>query len=225
MKTMHDEALNQFLQTKTVVHIFGAGLRSDRPAHTAVKELCDRGWAVSPVHPRDAGGTIEGFPIRPHLDDGVVPEIVVLFLAPERARAVVRNLIVRIHRDDFPLVWFQNGAEDQHAIEALTEMGADFVVDDCIVRYSERHNLICSHPVLPQTWCLQTSSIDGDGGSVWTVHSSESASIEAAGERLEWVGSISDLATSNHTIPRYIRSLQTEQESLVSLAIRLTKQT
>jgi hypothetical protein len=40
---------------------------------------------------------------------------------------------------------------------------------------------------------------------------------------LEWVGSLDDLAHSQHTIPRYIRSLQIEDESTHALAERLTK--
>ena len=41
---------------------------SEKPAHTkAVKELSDRGWAAAPIHPRDGGATIDGFPIRPRV--------------------------------------------------------------------------------------------------------------------------------------------------------------
>ena len=214
-----------FLSSTKEVHIFGAGLRSDRPAHTAVKELSDRGWAVSPIHPRDAGSTIDGFPIRPNLEDGILPTVAVLFLAPERARAVVRNLIVRFEVDNFPLVWFQPGAEDQQAIEALQEMGVQYVVEDCIVRYSERHNLECAESVLPQTWCLQTAAKQGDGCSIWTVHSTESGTTEEMNDSLEWVGTLDDLALSNHTIPRYIRSLQSPEETLHTLAERLTRKT
>lgn len=217
--------LSQFLSSKKEIHIFGAGLRSDRPAHTAVKELSDRGWAVSPIHPRDAGGTIEGFPIRPCLDDGILPTVAVLFLAPERARAVVRNLIVRFEVDNFPLIWFQPGAEDPHAIEALHEMGAQYVVDDCIVRFSERHSLVCAESVLPQKWCLQIAAKDGDGCSIWTIHSTESKNTEAMDDSLEWVGTLGDLALSNHTIPRYIRSLQCPDETLHALAERLAQKT
>ena len=61
------------------------------------------------------------------LDEGVIPKIVVLFLAPERARNVVRKLIMTIDSDNFPLVWFQHGAEDEDAIAALEELGANYV--------------------------------------------------------------------------------------------------
>ena len=204
-----------------MIHIFGAGINTEKPAHKAVHELSARGWAVAPIHPKDAGATIAGFPIRPSLDDGVSPGIVVLFLAPERARGVVRSLILSQDHSQFPLVWFQHGAEDDDAISALEEMGANYVIDDCIVVNSNTNDLKCENSILPQTWCLQIASEDGDGCSVWSVQSSESAEFGPPATELEWVGSLDDLKSSKHTIPRYIRSLQQESETLLQLANRL----
>ena len=215
-------SIRSILSNTEVIHIYGAGLNSERPAHSAVGELSERGWAIAPLHPRDGGATIEGFPIRPALDDGIVPKVVVLFLAPERARAVVRNLIIRFERDRFPLVWFQLGAEDEQAHQALVEMDVPFVEDDCLVRFAQRHSLQCTNSSLPQQWFLQTASEDGDGCSVWSVHSSNSASLIRPLEALEWVGSLDDLTQSNHTIPRYIRSLKQQDETLQTLAVRLS---
>ena len=215
-------SIRSILSNTDVIHIYGAGLNSERPAHSAVGELSERGWAIAPLHPRDGGATIEGFPIRPALDDGIVPKVVVLFLAPERARAVVRNLIIRFERDRFPLVWFQLGAEDEQAHQALVEMDVPFVEDDCLVRFAQRHSLQCTNSSLPQQWFLQTASEDGDGCSVWSVHSSNSASLNRPLEALEWVGSLDDLTQSNHTIPRYIRSLKQQDETLQTLAVRLS---
>ena len=215
-------SIRSILSKTDVIHIYGAGLNSERPAHSAVGELSGRGWAIAPLHPRDGGATIEGFPIRPVLDDGIVPKVVVLFLAPERARAVVRNLIIRFERDQFPLVWFQLGAEDEQAHQALLEMDVPFVEHDCLVRFAERHSLQCTTSSLPQQWFLQTASEEGDGCSVWSVHSSNSASLNRPLEALEWVGSLDDLTQSNHTIPRYIRSLKQQDETLQTLAVRLS---
>ncbi len=215
-------SLQSMLSSTETIHIYGAGLKTERPAYSAVGELSERGWAIAPLHPNDGGATIEGFPIRPSLEDGIVPKVVVLFLAPERARAVVRNLIIRFEKEEFPLVWFQIGAEDEQARQALQEMGVPFIENDCIVRFAERHSLQCSSQPLPQQWFLQTASENGNGCSIWSVHSSESASLDRPQEALEWVGSLQDLSQSNHTIPRYIRSLRKENESLQSLAVRLS---
>ncbi len=221
MRLTVESGLHQKIVSSRLIHIFGAGLDPEKPAHKAVHELSARGWAVAPIHPRDAGSTINGFPIRPNLDEGVTPEIVVLFLAPERARGVVRNLIINQDAESFPLVWFQHGAEDEDAIAALEEMGADYVIDDCIVVNSNTNDLRCDESILPQTWCLQTASEDGDGCSVWTVHSSDSEGEVRITSELEWVGSLDDLSMSEHTIPRYIRSLKQNNESLLELANRL----
>ena len=215
-------SIRSILSNTDVIHIYGAGVNSERPAHSAVGELSERGWAIAPLHPRDGGATIEGFPIRPELDDGIVPKVVVLFLAPERARAVVRNLIIRFEKEQFPLVWFQLGAEDDQAHQALLEMDVPFVEHDCLVRFAQRHSLQCTNSSLPQQWFLQTASEDGDGCSVWSVHSSNSASLNRPLEALEWVGSLDDLTQSNHTIPRYIRSLKQQDETLQTLAVRLS---
>jgi len=215
------EILTSRITSSSTVHIYGAGLNKERPAHTAVKELSDRRWAIAPIHPKDGGATIDGFPIRPGLDEGIIPEIVVLFLAPERARAVVRNLIIRLDKDNFPLIWFQLGAEDDDAISALEDMEVDYVFDDCLVRYCDRHSIECSNSILPQQWCLQTASEDGDGCSVWSVHSTDSADLSRPSKALEWVGSLEELEISETTIPKYIRSLQKENESLLTLATRL----
>ena len=227
MDSQNEEGIRRLTPILTAskrIHIYGAGLNPERPAHTAVGELKNRGWAPAPIHPRDGGATIDGFPIRPVLDQGVLPEIVVLFLAPERARAVVRNLIMRFEKENFPLIWFQIGAEDDVSREALESMGVNYVENDCIVRYTERHNLSCEQSILPQKWCLQIASESGDGCSEWSVHSSDTGSLPAPSQALEWVGSMNDLLHSEHAIPRYIRSLKSEQEEHTELAVRLSGQ-
>ena len=148
MRLENGETLHDIVSNSSVIHIFGAGLNPEKPAHTAVKELSDRGWAIAPIHPRDAGATINGFPIRPKLDSGIVAEIVVLFLAPERAREVVRSLIINHSPDDFPLIWFQHGAEDEDSFCALDELGANYVANDCIVVNSNENDLKCANSIL-----------------------------------------------------------------------------
>ena len=221
MRLVDGPDLHSKINGASVIHIFGAGVNPEKPAHKAVHELSARGWAVAPIHPRDAGATINGFPIRPSLDDGVSPEIVVLFLAPERARGVVRSLILSQDHNQFPLVWFQHGAEDDDAISALEEMSADYVIDDCIVVNSNTNDLQCENSILPQTWCLQIASEDGDGCSVWSVYSTESTNLGIPTTQLEWVGSLDELQKSQHSIPRYIMSLKESDESVFELSNRL----
>ena len=94
MRVDDSEQLINLVFKSKFIHILGAGLNSERPAHSAVNDLSERGWNPIPIHPRDAGASISGYPIRPMIEDGIQPEIVVLFLAPERAREAVRRLLL-----------------------------------------------------------------------------------------------------------------------------------
>ena len=165
---MHDsnQLINLVSETK-FVHILGAGLNSEKPANSAVKDLSERGWNPIPIHPKDAGASISGYPIRPMIEDGIGPEIVVLFLAPKRAREAIRKLLIRNYESP-PLIWFQLGAEDDLSEDWLQNAGWKFVKDDCIVRFVQRHDLVREPQVIP--WFKQVQSDDESGCSVWSVH-------------------------------------------------------
>ena len=199
------------------IHILGAGLNSERPAHSAVNDLSERGWNPIPIHPRDAGASISGYPIRPMIEDGIEPEIVVLFLAPERAREAVRKLLLRNY-ESHPLIWFQLGAEDSISEDWLQDAGWNFVKDDCIVRFVQRHDLFREPQVIP--WFKQVQSDDDSGCSVWSVHEWQEHSDKSKTE-LEWIGDLRDLKNSNSSIPNYIRGLRNDGESLEACARRL----
>ena len=126
---LDEESLVSAISDINSVHIIGAGLNKERTAHTAVGEISQRGWRVVPVHPRDAGATVSGSPIRSKLEDGIELELVVLFLAPERAREVVKKLLLKnLHHP--PLIWYQPGAEDETSINWLEEAGWKVVYND-----------------------------------------------------------------------------------------------
>ena len=56
------------------IHILGAGLNPEAPANSAVHDISEMGWSPVPVHPRDAGSSIGGYPIRPMIEEGIEPE-------------------------------------------------------------------------------------------------------------------------------------------------------
>mgnify|MGYP003315975726 CR=1 FL=1 len=66
-------------QVKTV-HIIGAGLNQDKPAHRAFIDAGHRGFRMVPVHPKAAGSSILGRPIVPHPWSTSNPELFVVFL-------------------------------------------------------------------------------------------------------------------------------------------------
>ena len=203
----------------TSIHVFGAGLNAERTSHTAVPELRKRGWRVVPVHQRDAGACIEGVPIRGSVEAGTPLEVAVLFLAPERARAQVRRLLMTPFETP-PLVWFQPGAEDEIALQWLRDAEWTTVHADCIVRYSERHNL--ERPVVEVPWYRQVADEDGSQCSVWTAHEVDEHAAPPT-TQVEWVGDLVDLETSTASVPTYIRNLRTDDESLEECARRLSR--
>ena len=215
---LDEESLVSAISDINSVHIIGAGLNKERTAHTAVGEISQRGWRVVPVHPRDAGATVSGSPIRSELEDGIELELVVLFLAPERAQKVVKKLLLKnLHHP--PLIWYQPGAEDETSINWLEEAGWKVVYNDCIVRFLERNNMVISKIPLP--WFRQVIDSDESGCSIWTVHEfGESSDLPVS--KVEWVGDLLELEQSNHIIPKYIRGLVNENEDLENCARRLT---
>ena len=214
---LDEESLVSAISDINSVHIIGAGLNKERTAHTAVGEISQRGWRVVPVHLRDAGATVSGSPIRPELEDGIELELVVLFLAPERAQKVVKKLLLKdLHHP--PLIWYQPGAEDETSINWLEEAGWKVVYNDCIVRFLERNNMVISKIPLP--WFRQVIDSDESGCSIWTVHEfGESSDLPVS--KVEWVGDLLELEQSNHIIPKYIRGLVNENEDLENCARRL----
>ena len=214
---LDEESLVSAISDINSVHIIGAGLNKERTAHTAVGEISQRGWRVVPVHPRDAGATVSGSPIRSELEDGIELELVVLFLAPERAQKVVKKLLLKnLHHP--PLIWYQPGAEDETSINWLEEAGWKVVYNDCIVRFLERNNMVISKIPLP--WFRQVIDSDESGCSIWTVHEfGESSDLPVS--KVEWVGDLLELEQSNHIIPKYIRGLVNENENLEDCARRL----
>ena len=216
-----EDAISELILSADTIHIFGSGLNTERPAHRAIHDLQDDGWRLVPIHVKDAGATISNIPIRKEIDDGIIPEIVVLFLAPERALSVVKQFLFRFQRLDFPLIWFQRGAKNDDAISILKEMGVDFVVEDCIVEHIKRNSLSKDPKIPTLPWFRQTKNLSRDGCSVWSAFNGQEIDTLFETE-FEWAGDLWDLEASQHIIPRYIRSMKKENESLEQLALRLS---
>ena len=90
---------------------------------------------------------------------------------------------------------------------------------DCIIRLLNRHELVNEQIAIP--WFRQVQDDDDSGCSVWSVHEFEEDCDKPLTE-LEWVGDLMDLQNSYEMIPRYIRSLVKEGETLEEASIRLS---
>ena len=206
-----------FLRQTRSVHILGAGLNQDRPAHKAFHDMRGRGYRMIPVHPRDAGSTIEGMPIVPHPWASEEPELFVMFLSPVRTIALLRKWMIAGRH--IPFIWLQPGAESEDAIDLLRDADIPYSTGRCWVVTSLENDISCEDPLPRFPWALQTTSTDGDECSVWRYFTAGSDFLRE--EPLEWVGDVMDLQTSNEQIPRYVRSLMEEGETLEDTAQRL----
>ena len=208
-----------WLQTVRSVHIIGAGLRSDRPAHRAFHDAGDMGYRMIPVHPRDAGNTILGRPVRSHPWQNEEPELFVLFLSPDRVFASLREWLLEGRK--IPFVWLQPGAEREDVLEFLENAGIRYSVGRCWVVTVTEGDLRCNQPLDAVPWFLQTVAQDGSECSLWRAF--ESGLDHTRDEPLEWVGDLYDLEDSDETIARYVRSLRQENETLLDAAYRLSR--
>ena len=207
-----------WLQSIQSVHIIGAGLRKDRPAHQAFHDAGELGYRMIPVHPNDAGHTILGRPIRSHPWLNSRPELFVLFLSPDRVIASLRQWL--LEGRTMPFIWLQPGAERDDVLEFLADANIPHSHGRCWVITVTENDLSCTNQLGAVPWFLQTMDQDGSECSRWRAF--ESGSEHTLDEPLEWVGDLYDLRDSDETIPRYIRSLQQEDETLNEAAHRLS---
>ena len=209
---------NEWLSQVKTVHIFGAGLSQDKPAHQAFHDAGDKGFRMVPIHPKDAGSSILGRPILPHPWASPDPELFVFFLSSQTILPALRRWL--IEGRNIPLIWLQPGAESPELEEFLLDSGIKYSVGRCWVVTINDQKLSCTNPLPEQSWCLQITSTDGSDCSTWQHFPVGSDYVRDA--PLEWVGDLIDLQLSNEIIPRYIRSLVNDGETLEDASIRLS---
>ena len=208
-----------WLQSIQTVHVLGAGLRSDRPAHQAFHDAGHLGYRMVPVHPKDAGNTLLGRPIRSQPWQSSEPELFILFLSPDRVLASLRQWLLQGR--SIPFIWLQPGAEREDVIDFLEAAEIPYSQERCWVVTVTEANLVCQNPLDDVPWFLQTMAQDGSECSLWRRF--DFGSEHTLNEPLEWVGDLYDLERSDETIARYIRSLCQEGELLEQAATRLSK--
>ena len=140
------------------------------------------------------------------------------FLSPDSVLLELRKWLIEGRK--IPFIWLQPGAESPELEDFLSASKIEYSTGKCWVVTVNEENLRCSDPLPEQPWCLQTTSLDGSSCSIWQYFSSGSDHVLEA--PLEWVGDLIDLQISNEAIPRYIRSLVQEGETLEDASIRLS---
>ena len=104
-------------------------------------------------------------------------------------------------------------------MEFLESANIDHSIGRCWVVTVRDGDIRSNNSIEEQKWYLQTTSLDGSECSIWRTF--EFGTEHTLTEPLEWVGDSFDLSQSNETIPRYIRSLTGDDESLEQAALRL----
>ena len=159
-----------------------------------------------PVHPKDAGSTILGRPIRSHPWASENPELFVFFLSATSVLQELRKWL--IEGRNIPFIWLQPGPESPELEEFLSDSGMDYSVGRCWVVTVNEENLTCAHPLQNKPGVckrLRPMAVIARLGN--TSLRVPTTLLDAP---LEWVGDLIDLQESDEMIPRYIRSLVKE---------------
>ena len=111
------------------IAVVGASNDRRKFGNRAVRAYASRGYAVFPIHPREA--TIEGFPVYRSVSEVPVPQLdrVSLYLPAELALFVLED----IARKPVKEVWFNPGADSAHVVARARALGLPVVVGCSIV--------------------------------------------------------------------------------------------
>ena len=212
------QELNRFVQELQSIHIVGASLKSERPSNRAFIDTAGRGWRMVPVNSDYAGSTLSGWPIRQHCDFTTSPEILVFFLSPTASLNLLKSILLQT--DSRPFIWLQPGAESEDVTTFLDNASWAYSSEQCLVVNIIENDLKCSTPLPGHPWFLQTTSPQMDGCSKWQRFEFGEEFVNH--NQVEWIGDLSDLELSEDVIPRYIRNLQADDESLYQTGVRLS---
>lgn len=114
------------LRTRRVA-LVGASDRPDRPSFGVLRFLLGRGYDVTPVNPRLAGGEILGRPVVATLAEAAPLDLVDVFRRGAEAGAVADEAVALGAK----AVWMQLGVRDEAAAARARAAGLAVVMDDC----------------------------------------------------------------------------------------------
>ena len=201
------------------LHILGS-FKDEMPARRMLDDLQHYDYRLVPINPKFFGQVLSNSIVRLELDTTQPIDTIVCFLGPESVKKVLSKLMFA-KLVKYPKIWLQPGAENDEVIEVIENMGFEYSKGICIVEsIIENEVRIDSKP--DDRFYRQHMDLVSKC-SVFENFTTEEARSEVAAQEVEWCGDILDLSNSDHIIPRYIRSLNTGEETLEELAFRLCK--
>ena len=130
--TAQDTGILYLLRTVRSIAVIGASANEARPSHGVMKFLIGHGYAVHPVNPGHAGGTILGRTVFGSLSE--IPsaiDMVDIFRNSEAAGAVVDEAIALAAEKGIRAVWMQLGVINEAAAEKARAAGLIVIMDRC----------------------------------------------------------------------------------------------
>ncbi|EKF20228.1 CoA-binding protein [Nitratireductor pacificus] len=128
--TYDDAYISAILNTVKSVAIVGASANEVRPSFFVTKYLIDKGYAVYPVNPGQAGKTILGRPVVARLADLPEPVDMIDVFRPSAAVPGVADEVLAM--DPLPkVVWMQLTVRDDASARRLEEAGIQVVMNRC----------------------------------------------------------------------------------------------
>ena len=112
------------------IAIVGASPKPARPAHQVQAFLQERGYAVFPVNPGQAGGEILGRPVFARLADLPQPvDMVDVFRNPAQVPELVNEILALPWKPK--VIWMQLGIVSEEAAEKARAAGMAVVMNRC----------------------------------------------------------------------------------------------
>ena len=128
MSRSNPDRMRQILSTVRTIALVGASDKSHRPSHDVMAYQQSRGYRMIPVNPKLAGQTLLGEIVYPDLHAlPVKPDMVELFLAPERTGPVIDAAIEL----EVPVVWMQIGVINEAGADKAEAAGLMVIMDRC----------------------------------------------------------------------------------------------
>lgn len=125
-----DSYIRGILNTVKTIAMVGASANDNRPSYFAFKYLLERGYAMIPVNPGQAGREILGRKVYARLSDIPEPvDMVDIFRSSAHAGAIVDEALDLKQR--LQVIWMQLGVRDEAAAAKAEAAGLKVVMDRC----------------------------------------------------------------------------------------------